>query len=146
MIFFYGFVTTEATHYVLVAKDALDWIPNIWVCLGIGCVTNTLLLINNYRDYSEDKKHKKNTLVVIFGRKFGVYFHLACIVISGAICPFFEPKLLLLCVVFLLGLYCNFKMRTAVSKADFDKLLTFSVCNLALYGVFACFSLFYSQG
>ena len=79
-----------------------DWIPNIWVCLGIGCVTNTLLLIIIIGTILRIKS-KKYIGSYIWKKVWGLlpprmYCDFKCHL------PIFEPKLLLLCVVFPLTL------------------------------------------
>ena len=143
VILFYGFIAVETTHYVLISKDGLTWAPDIFVCMGLGCITNTVLIVNNYRDFSEDKKNQKKTLVVIFGKKFGAFFHLSCIIISCVVCPFLNPKMLLSSFALPLGVFCNFKMRQSTEKNQFDSLLFIAVLNLTIFGIFTLYGLLF---
>ena len=74
VILFYGFIAVEATHFVLLVEQKALYNPDLIAALSIGCMTNILLVVNNYRDYEEDKKNKKNTLIVIFVENSAFYF------------------------------------------------------------------------
>ena len=41
-----------------------------------GLVTDTLLVLNNYRDREQDALSGKRTLIVALGERFGAYFYL----------------------------------------------------------------------
>ena len=58
VILFYGLVAVEVTHYVLLSGQSVDWAFTSPISLGMGCIINTILIINNYRDYQEDRKNK----------------------------------------------------------------------------------------
>lgn len=64
---FYGVVAVNGTYYV--QAQTLDW--NIFVIsCALGLIINNILLVSNYRDYEEDTKTGKKTLVVRFGRGY----------------------------------------------------------------------------
>lgn len=66
VVLFYGFVPVVFTYYVLCGAISLN------ACLAgtaIGLVADNLLIVNNYRDAEQDRKHGKRTSVVIFGKK-----------------------------------------------------------------------------
>ena len=49
--------------------------------LACGFFINNLLVINNIRDFNEDRKSGKNTLIVKFGLKFGIFLlKLSCLI------------------------------------------------------------------
>ena len=135
VILFYGFIAVEATHFVLLSEQKAVYTPDFIAALSIGCMTNILLVVNNFRDYEEDKKNKKNTLIVIFGKKFGFYLFIFCYLIALIICPFIEPRLWLLYICLPLSLFGTFKILKAKTKRDFDKLLSLSAISLLFSGV-----------
>ena len=135
VILFYGFIAVEATHFVLLREQKAVYTPDFIAALSIGCMTNILLVVNNFRDYEEDKKNKKNTLIVIFGRKFGFYLFIFCYLIALLICPFIEPRLWLLYICLPLSLFGTFKILKAKTKRDFDNLLSLSAISLLFSGV-----------
>ena len=135
VILFYGFIAVEATHFVLLSEQKAVYTPDFIAALSIGCMTNILLVVNNFRDYEEDKKNKKNTLIVIFGKRFGFYLFISCYLIALFICPFIEPRLWLLYICLPLSLFGTFKILKAKTKRDFDKLLSLSAISLLFSGV-----------
>ena len=135
VILFYGFIAVEATHFVLLVEQKALYTPDFIAALSIGCMTNILLVVNNYRDYEEDKKNKKNTLIVIFGRKFGFFLFIFCNLIALLICPFLEPRLWLLYICLPLSLFGAIKIQKAKTKKEFDQLLSFSAISLLFSGV-----------
>lgn len=141
VVLFFGLVATGVTHYVLVHKAGLDWIPVWWAGLAVGLIINNLLVVNNHRDAEEDANCGKRTLVARFGRKFGVVLYLLGSCVALGFCPWYERGLLwtawLLPVALLLGLFLN----KAKSKKDYAKLLGRSAalviahCLLAVAGL-----------
>ena len=76
VLVFFGPVAVAGTFYV----QALA-LPS-WVAiagLGPGALATAILLANNVRDVDEDAAAEKRTLVVRFGRPFGVRLYAACI-------------------------------------------------------------------
>ncbi|MCQ2266145.1 MAG: 1,4-dihydroxy-2-naphthoate octaprenyltransferase [Bacteroidaceae bacterium] len=70
---FFGFVPVLGTYYVL--TGALS--PAAWLLgAAMGLVTDTLLVLNNYRDRDTDRTAHKRTLIVVFGERFGEGFYL----------------------------------------------------------------------
>ena len=51
--------------------------PSVWwLAAACGLVTDTLLVLNNYRDREQDAVSGKRTLIVAFGERFGSLFYL----------------------------------------------------------------------
>ena len=70
---FFGFVPVCGTYYV----QALTLTPSVWwLSVASGLVTDTLLVLNNYRDREQDALSGKRTLIVALGERFGAYFYL----------------------------------------------------------------------
>ena len=70
---FFGFVPVGGTYFVQSGSlPAQTWL------LGAACglVTDTLLVLNNYRDREQDKLSGKRTLIVALGERFGSLFYL----------------------------------------------------------------------
>ncbi|MBQ7634409.1 MAG: 1,4-dihydroxy-2-naphthoate octaprenyltransferase [Bacteroidaceae bacterium] len=71
---FFGFVPVCGTYYVQAATLTLP----VWLAAAAcGLVTDTLLVLNNYRDRDTDSAHHKHTLVSVLGEPFGRYFYFA---------------------------------------------------------------------
>lgn len=68
VVIFFGFVPVILTTYIQV----LDWsiLPvTLPMSIAIGLMGANVLIVNNYRDYDDDKAVGKRTLAVITGRK-----------------------------------------------------------------------------
>ena len=69
VVVFFGLIPCCLTYYVIVpeAWQRLEMMP--WM-LGLvnGLMTDTLLLVNNYRDIDNDRNAGKKTLVVLIGK------------------------------------------------------------------------------
>ncbi|MDR2145147.1 MAG: 1,4-dihydroxy-2-naphthoate polyprenyltransferase [Tannerella sp.] len=73
VLLFYGVVPLCFTYFV----QAGGFTVTIFLLsLAMGLLSINILLVNNYRDYEQDKAVGKRTSIVIFGRKFGRIFYL----------------------------------------------------------------------
>ena len=74
---FFGPVAVGGTYYV----QALALPPEVLVAgAGPGLLSIGILLVNNVRDVAQDREAGKRTLVVRFGRRFGVAAYGVCLV------------------------------------------------------------------
>lgn len=83
VIVFFGFVPTCIPYYIEVQQISWECILAGFV---VGLVTDTLLMINNFRDRVQDKESGKNTIVVRLGETWGKYLYLACGVLAVVCC------------------------------------------------------------
>jgi len=68
ILVFFGPVATGSTYYL----QTLTWSPKAFLAgLSPGLISCSILIVNNLRDIAEDRKAKKQTLVVRFGTTFG---------------------------------------------------------------------------
>lgn len=82
VLIFFGPVAVGGTYFV----QTLALEPHvIAVGIGTGLLSVGILLSNNIRDVDEDRLAGKKTLVVRFGRNFGIVLYAACIVIAAII-------------------------------------------------------------
>lgn len=81
MIVFIGFgiISTLITQYVNLKEIYYD---SLFLILTNGCLSSSILNLNNLRDYHIDKKINKNTLVVKYGIKSGIIFDKILITLS----------------------------------------------------------------
>ncbi|MDG1138909.1 MAG: 1,4-dihydroxy-2-naphthoate octaprenyltransferase [Opitutales bacterium] len=138
VILFYGLVAVEVTHYVLLSGQSVHWALTSPISLGMGCVINTILVINNYRDYQEDLSNKKRTLIVLLGKPFGVYLYFLCLLSGTLLCPFFDQRTLPVLLILPLGVFCGLKLKRLKTKFDYDNLLKLNVLLVSLYGFLSC--------
>lgn len=73
VLVFYGVVPLCFTYYVQTGEFSRS---AFWLSLAVGFQSVNILMVNNYRDYEQDKAVGKRTSMVIFGRLFGrvMYF------------------------------------------------------------------------
>ena len=80
VLIFFGPVAVGGTYYV----QTLELSSHILIVgLTTGLLATAILVVNNIRDIEEDRISQKMTLVVRFGRKFGVGLWASCIVIAS---------------------------------------------------------------
>lgn len=79
VILFFGIFAVWGTYYTLSLGPS--WIP-VLLGLQVGMMCNNILIINNLRDIAQDKENHKKTLIVRFGRVFGLYEYLGMILLS----------------------------------------------------------------
>lgn len=68
VVLFYGLIPVLIPYYAIVGNPPL---PLLFFALGIGIWEANILVCNNYRDYAEDLKSGKKTLIVRLGEKSG---------------------------------------------------------------------------
>ncbi len=74
VVSFFGFVAVGFTYYLQTNAITLN---AVLVGLAVGFAVDNILVSNNYRDRDGDRVHRKYTLVVLLGERFGRYFYLA---------------------------------------------------------------------
>lgn len=89
VLIFFGIVPVGFTYYVMTDGQ---WTLDVTLAgIGMGLITDCLLMVNNYRDYAQDKISGKRTLIVRFGRQFGLRAYLVLGLIACAllicVCP-----------------------------------------------------------
>lgn len=95
---FFGFVPVLGTYYVLTGTLS----PDAWLlAAATGLVTDTLLVINNYRDRDGDRRSGKRTLIVVFGERFGAYFYLLQGLAGVVLAAFVVPKAAALYIIYI---------------------------------------------
>ena len=91
VLVFFGFIPVIFTEYVQTRVLSFD-ATTMFVAAAIGLMAANVLIVNNYRDFEDDKEVGKRTSVVILGRKTmgAVYFYdgiLAAVFLAMASSP-----------------------------------------------------------
>jgi 1,4-dihydroxy-2-naphthoate octaprenyltransferase len=73
VLLFYGVIPVCFTYYVQALSFSL---LSFLLSFAVGFLSINILVVNNYRDYEQDKKAGKRTTIVLFGRTFGKVFYL----------------------------------------------------------------------
>jgi len=137
VVLFFGFVAVGCTYYVQVGTITRDVL-----LLGLGCglLVNNILVVNNYRDLSEDRAACKRTLVVIFGRRFARVQYYASVLLAGAIVMSFwaigyGPWVLMTLLPISYAWVLGGRLRHAESPVDYLEALKGSAKVVAAYGI-----------
>lgn len=78
MVFIFFGVVSVLGVYSLYAKSFLD--ANILLAIFVGLLSTAVLNLNNMRDYQNDAKSNKNTLVVKMGPNNAKFYHVLLII------------------------------------------------------------------
>lgn len=89
VLIFFGFVPVGCTYYIMAGTWTADVTVTALVC---GLATDTLLVVNNYRDRVADLKSGKQTIIVRFGEPFGRYLYLFLGLLAAWLCLFFATE------------------------------------------------------
>tara|TARA_B100002052_G_scaffold75802_3_gene68863 strand:+ start:259 stop:1125 length:867 start_codon:yes stop_codon:yes gene_type:complete len=76
---YFGIIAVCGSFYIL--TNSISLLPFL-VGMGIGSLNVLLLLINNIRDYENDKNNKKNTMIVKMGLFFGKIESFAALLVA----------------------------------------------------------------
>ncbi|WP_106830802.1 1,4-dihydroxy-2-naphthoate polyprenyltransferase [Parabacteroides pacaensis] len=133
VLLFYGIVPVCFTYYV--QAHTFTWQVFI-LSLALGFLSINILVINNYRDYEQDKKANKRTTVVLFGKKFAIRFYLINLILA-LICGFVGigikiESVLLLGFCTLLFYFTWKEMNTKIGTA-LNRTLAHTARNVLIY-------------
>lgn len=101
VVLFYGVVPVCFTYYVQALRFSL---LAFLLSLAVGFLSANILIVNNYRDYAQDKAARKRTTIVLFGRGFG----LAAYAVNGLIALLLVMPLLLQAPLWITALFGGF--------------------------------------
>lgn len=86
---FFGLIAVAGTAFV----SSGEWsVIELYAGAAVGAIATNVLVVNNVRDVEQDRRAGKRTVVVRFGRTFGVIEYGACLLLAYAI-----PLLFWLC-------------------------------------------------
>lgn len=137
VLLFYGVIPVCFTYYVQTLSFSL---LSFLLSLALGFLSVNILVVNNYRDYQQDKAAGKRTTIVLFGRTFGRFFY-----ILNEVLAFLLVMPLLLeaswWVLFLFGLLfavCYFTTRELFVKEgkELNLTLAHTARNVFLFALF----------
>lgn len=101
VVLFYGVIPVCFTYYVQASSFSL---LSFLLSLSLGLLSTNILVVNNYRDYVQDKAARKRTTIVLFGRGFGRIFYL----MNGLVAFLLVMPLLFAAPVWILFLFAAF--------------------------------------
>ena len=95
-----------------------------------------ILIVNNYRDIEEDKLSDKRTLIVRFGRQFGIIAYYFNIIVASSIAFRFLPETSWLVGICLLSYF--FTTAYSIKQTEgtgLNKVLATTARNVLIYSV-----------
>ena len=114
VVVFYGIIPVNFTYYVVTGTFAAE---TLWTSIAFGLMGANVLIVNNYRDYDDDRAVKKRTLAVLAGRRFSAYLYL----INGVLAFFIME-----------GIFArwqaSFSASTSVAAAWITRIPFFYIC------------------
>lgn len=151
VLLFFGIVPVCCTYY-LVMPEGMQGVSTEAILTSIACglVVDTLLILNNYRDYDNDIKAGKKTLIVHIGKKNGERLYCALgnigvlimigINIYGALAYDADSKFLPFAAVCLVQHNRTFaKMRKIREGRMLNKVLGYTALNIFAFGIISTF-------
>lgn len=136
VLLFYGVIPVCFTYYVQALSFSL---LSFLLSISLGLLSVNILIVNNYRDYEQDKAARKRTTIVLFGRRFGRIAYL----VNGVLAVLIALPLLMGGTVWaecLFGVFCVLfastwmEMRHAEGR-ELNKTLGRTARNVFVYAV-----------
>ena len=134
---FFGLVAVNMTYYV----QALQFDAEVFLLsIAMGLLSINILLVNNYRDMEEDAAANKRTTVVLFGRRFALWWYfvngvVAVLLLFPCLADFGIVYILLLAIVYLfLHIKTGLAIKQRVGEA-LNPLLGATARNLLVFTI-----------
>ncbi|GHU76169.1 1,4-dihydroxy-2-naphthoate octaprenyltransferase [Bacteroidia bacterium] len=135
VLLFYGIIPGCFTYYIQMNGQFLS--PEcLALSAALGFLSINILVVNNYRDYEQDKVSQKRTTIVLFGRTFGRFFYLANgIIAMGLALPLFLPLswTILLYVAFFLLFLLTWRELSQKDGRALNQTLAHTARNVFLF-------------
>ena len=135
VILFFGLGSVLGTYHLLTVGESENLGIVTIIAFSLGMVINNLLVVNNYRDFENDKLVRKNTTVVLLGKNFGLLLFLLGVLLPPLLCIWANQSFWPLSFIILLGLFSFVKLVAAKNKSDFDFVLKLSAIHVLGTGI-----------
>ncbi len=154
VLLFFGIVPVCFTCYVIMPQETQTiTLETFLMSVACGCVIDTLLCINNFRDRDNDRRDGKRTMIVRLGEKWGMRLYaimgyagaiIACLtlwVFNGLMTSVVRPWAGLVYAAALLVIYANhhanaYKEMKAINKGrELNRVLGHTARNMFLFGL-----------
>lgn len=137
VVVFFGLVPVTATYYL---QTSTINIPVIISAVACGVVTDTLLVLNNFRDREADRISGKHTLVVTFGEKFGEQLYLllgfAACALALSLLAWGKCFAAFLPLLYLLPHILTWRTMVGINRGrELNRVLGMTSRNMAFFGI-----------
>ena len=138
VLIFFGWIAVMYSYYVQAGHH--DW-QAFHLGTAVGCLSVNLLLVNNYRDYDNDKTSNKNTVVVKFGLVYARWQYRAALILAILSTTLISFELhwhpvAFAAIAVLPGFAIAQRLKTAESLKTFNQMLKQTSGILLLYSIF----------
>ncbi len=142
VLLFYGVIPVCFTYYIQTLSFSL---LSFLLSVALGLLSVNILVVNNYRDYEQDKAACKRTTIVLFGRRFGRVFYIfnecmAFVLVLPLVLEAPQWILFLFGILFVLCFYTTRELITLEGRA-LNRTLGHTARNVFLFA--AVLSLFF---
>lgn len=136
VLVFFGWVAVVFSYYV--QAKVFCWQSLVaGTSVGLGAVN--ILILNNYRDYENDKASCKHTTIVLFGKKYGEYVYLINGFVAVGLCFLFwkQSSLASLLPLFYLPFHViTWRTMCKIGKGrSLNSILGMTSRNLLIFGI-----------
>ena len=139
VLVFFGIVPVCCTYYVELSRAFNPLFDQtVWMSVASGPVIDTLLIINNYRDYDNDRRANKKTLAVMIGRKTmsAVYLLMVPVALAINLCCTFTIPMIVSCVIILALHFMSWRKMMKIGEGkELNSVLGLTARNILLYGI-----------
>ncbi|MEE2858727.1 MAG: 1,4-dihydroxy-2-naphthoate polyprenyltransferase [Candidatus Neomarinimicrobiota bacterium] len=134
---FFGLIAVPGTYYL---QTGVVSVISLWLGVAMGMLSNGMLVVNNIRDFNEDKISEKKTLTV----RFGIFFskvHYSLLILLPYYLPFHiwlqgENDLAVLMTYFSLPIACGLSVQIfMLTGSDLNLLLNKTARLLFIYTI-----------
>ncbi|MDR1384700.1 MAG: 1,4-dihydroxy-2-naphthoate octaprenyltransferase [Planctomycetaceae bacterium] len=142
VLVFYGVVPLCFTYYVCAGEFTLTV---FLLSLVMGFLSTNILVVNNYRDFQQDKAAGKHTSIVIFGLKFGRILYLVnaifAVIFAYPVYGHRSMGIWFMFVVFLLIELFTWKDLSRLHGSELNRTLEITARNVLLFAMLLVFVL-----
>lgn len=140
VLLFYGIIPVCFTYYVQTLSFSL---LSFLLSVAVGLLSVNILVVNNYRDYEQDKLAHKRTTIVLFGRTFGriLYIVNQLVAFSLVIPLLMEAPQWIQFLFGVLFAFCFFTTKELFvwEGKDLNRTLAHTARNVFLFAIFLTF-------
>lgn len=138
VLLFFGIVPVFFTYMCSTSGlEQTSWVEALLLGVGMGLVTDCLLMVNNYRDVEQDRVSGKRTVVVRFGEKVALALYLWLGVLGCVVVAWVEghnPYLLQILIYLILHQRVWHRMARMKGR-DLNIVLGQTARNIFIYGL-----------